>query len=133
MTIAGETSMEKNNEVILAIILESSKGIRSFTRSWTKLHQFFYKISQDPKYSDLFEDLLFDTNGPIPFSEEIDEILGELQLSGIIGSPNPVLKVYSINVTYSDIEKRIDDFYTLPDEVMDNIKDIASKFSSELT
>ena len=121
--------MVSNNDIIMAIILESSNKIQSFKRSLTSIHQFFFDISINPEFSSLLGDLLFDTNGQSPFCEELDEILTELQSCDIIGSPNPFLKDYTIKVKKTDLWDDI--FYFNPD-VEEMIKKIAKEFSNKL-
>jgi len=77
----------------------------------------------------MFDDLLFDTNGGYPFCEKLDEILSEFQLSGIIGSKNPILKEYSIDIGGIE-EKEVYD-YVSPKDVP-NIKKLADLFVSNL-
>jgi hypothetical protein len=121
--------MVSNNDIITAIILESSNEIQSFKRSWTSIHQFFYDISKTPGFSTIFEDLLFDTNGQSPFCEELDEILTELQSCDIIGSPNPFLKDYTIKIKKTNLNK---DVFSFNPEVEELIKKIANEFSNKL-
>ena len=121
--------MVSNNDIITAIILESSNEIQSFKRSLTSIHQFFYDISTTSRFSSLFEDLLFDTNGQSPFCEELDEILTELQSCDIIGSPNPFLKDYTIKIKKSNL---INDIFSFEPEVEGLIKKIANEFCNKL-
>jgi len=124
--------MADADKVILKIILESSEKIDSFTRRWTDLHQFFYDISRDPKYTSLFDDLLFDTNGPFPFCSEIDEILSGIHLSGIIGTPNPVMEAYSINVKKSEVEGSLAGVFPFTDAEEGMIQEITGRFVAQL-
>lgn len=117
------------NEIITAIILESSDNIESFNRSLRQIHKFFYDISINPKYSNLFEGLYFDTNGQYPFSETLDEILTDLQSCGIIGSSNPLLKEYTIKIKQKDLKKGIFQFYPSTESL---IKEISTEFSAKL-
>ena len=121
--------MVSNDDIIMAIILESSNEIRSFKRSLKSIHKFFYDMSLRPDFSSLFEHLLFDTNGQSPFCEELDEILTELQSCDIIGSPNPALKEYTIKIKKTDLDGEIFSFDSKVDEL---IKKIATNFSREL-
>jgi hypothetical protein len=126
----SEQKESKNSEsnIILAIIFEASDNIKSFKRSWTELHSFFYEMKKSNEFSALFEDFLFDNNGPYPYCEKIDEIFSEFQLTGIISSPNPILKEYMIN-----IKKNLTDEIVIPLNVeSDEIKKIATLFSQKL-
>lgn len=120
--------MVSNNDIVMAIILESSNQIRSFKRGLTSIHQFFFDISINPEFSSLLENLLFDTNGQSPFCEELDEILTELQSCDIIGSPNPFLKDYTIKVKKSNLNTNVFSF----DPGIENlIKKMANDFSNK--
>lgn len=121
--------MVSNDDIIMAIILESSNEIQSFSRSLTSIHQFFYDISITSEFSSLFKDLLFDTNGQSPFCEELDEILTELQSCDIIGSPNPFLKDYTIKIKKTELR---DDIFSFKPDVEELIIKIAKDFSNKL-
>ena len=121
--------MVSNDDIIMAIILESSNEIQSFSRSLTSIHKFFYDISTNSEFSSLLKDLLFDTNGQSPFCEELDEILTELQSCDIIGSPNPFLKDYTIKIKKTDLR---DDIFSFNPDVEEMIKKIAKDFSNKL-
>lgn len=121
--------MVSNDDIIMAIILESSNDIHSFKRSLKSIHKFFYDMSIIPDFSSLFENLLFDTNGQSPFCEELDQILTELQSCDIIGSPNPFLKEYTIKIAKTDFDSKI---FSFDPKVEDLIKKIATQFSFEL-
>ena len=124
--------MADADKVILKIILESSEKIDSFTSRWTDIHQFFYDISRDSKYTSLFDDLLFDTNGPFPFSSEIDEILSGIYVSGIIEIPNPVKEAYSINVKKSEVEGSLAGFFPFTGVEEGMIQEITDRFVTQL-
>ena len=121
--------MISNDDIIMAIILESSNEIDSFNRSLKSIHKFFYDMSIIPEFSNLFENLLFDTNGQSPFCEELDEILTELQSCDIIGSPNPFLKEYTIKIRKTDLDNKL---FSFDPKVEELIKKISTKFSCEL-
>lgn len=121
--------MVSNDDIIMAIILESSNEIKSFKRSLRSIHKFFYDMSKNPDFSSLFENLLFDTNGQSPFCEELDEILTELQSCDIIGSPNPFLKEYTIKIKKPNLDNTI---FSFDPKVKVLIKEIATNFSNEL-
>lgn len=54
----------------------------NFTISDKKIHTSFYNLQK--KYPELFPNLLFDTNGAFPYSEELSRIFFELYRSGIL-------------------------------------------------
>lgn len=73
------------------------------------VHRFFWTLAQDDKTKPFVVDLLFDANGNYPYSEQIDELLQEFQLSGVLSRPNPTYKYNDIAITsrsYADEFKR---------------------------
>lgn len=116
-----------NRDMIRAIISKSSA--KSFKRNWTKIHAFFFGIKSDSSFGYLFEDLMFDTNGPYPYCEELETILSEFQSTGIIGSHNPALRDYTINISEEDFEQTTT---ALRRNDKDKIEEISRKFSEEL-
>jgi hypothetical protein len=52
------------------------------------------------KFSPLFDDfiILFDINGLSPFCEHLQYIFSDFRYSGIVGSINPILGEYTINI-----------------------------------
>jgi hypothetical protein len=127
--INGKKQVDKGTEILLAMLLESSGKIKSFKRSWTKVHSFFFEMKQTEEFSDLFIDFLFDTNGPYPYCEKLDEILSEFQLTGIIGSSNPMLREYLINVNKQDTK---DLSFSLSAEELSKIEKLANAFSKNV-
>lgn len=51
-----------------------------------KIHETFYELKKD--YSTFFKNILFDTNGSNPVSEDLHQILSGFKLSGIIERNN---------------------------------------------
>ena len=47
-------------------------------------HEFFYKLKLYPRNDSFVEELMFDTNGTYPTSAQIDVILRQFHLSGIL-------------------------------------------------
>lgn len=60
------------------------------------IHVFFWGLSREPETEPLVGGLLFDTNGTYPYSLEIDELLQEFQLSGLLARPNPTYRYNDI-------------------------------------
>jgi hypothetical protein len=48
------------------------------------LHIIFSKLKNNPKYTELFKDIIFDNSGIIPFSDELDEVLFRMEISNLI-------------------------------------------------
>lgn len=73
------------------------------------VHGFFWTLAQDDTTKPFVVDLLFDANGNYPYSEQIDELLQEFQLSGVLSRPNPTYKYNDIAITsrsYADEFKK---------------------------
>lgn len=74
---------------------------KCFKAAHKQLHSFFWKIKQDTNSRDFVKDILFDSNGNFPHSDQIDELLQEFQLSGILSRPNPTYRFNDISITSS--------------------------------
>jgi hypothetical protein len=72
---------------------------KCFRAARKELHRFFWRIRQDDRRKVFVEALLFDTNGNYPHCQEIDELLQEFQLSGVLSRPNPTYKYNDIAIT----------------------------------
>ena len=83
--------------------LVEASGKKSFLNVHRTLGSFFYNAYKNPKTTDLFEDILFiDTLG-YPSSNQLDDTIRLLQLSGLICRPNPIYHTNTINVTTVDV------------------------------
>lgn len=91
-------------ELLLSLFadLANDKNFKPcFKASHKVLHQFFWEFSQDEETKPFVADVLFDANGNYPYSYQIDELLQEFQLSGVLSRPNPTYKYNDIAVTSS--------------------------------
>jgi hypothetical protein len=89
---------------LLALVadLAQDKNFRAcFKAAHRELHLFFWKLKQAADYMPFVEDLLFDANGNFPHCEQLDELLQEFQLSGVLSRPNPTYKFNDICITNS--------------------------------
>lgn len=89
---------------LLALIadLAADRKLRPcFKAAHRQLHVFFWELTQSERTLPFVEDLMFDTNGSYPQSEQIDDFLQELQLSGILSRPNPTYRYNDIAITSS--------------------------------
>jgi len=76
-----ETDIIQKQANLIRAILNLS-GLEKITANSGKIHKVFYDLKQEfPEY---FKRLMFDTNGHIPVSEDLDEILFTFKLSGRI-------------------------------------------------
>lgn len=95
------TASTDTRKFILALIVDL-EGDRNFNRCFKaahrELHHFFWKVKQAPESANFVEDLLFDINGNYPHCDQIDELLQELQLSGVLSRPNPTYRYHDIGV-----------------------------------
>jgi len=74
---------------------------KCFKGAHRELHEFFWRLTRDEQSRPFVEELLFDTNGNYPHSDQIDEVLQEFQLSGVLSRPNPTYKYNDIGITTS--------------------------------
>lgn len=89
-------------ELLLSLFadLANDKNFKPcFKASHKSLHQFFWEYSQGEQTKPFVADVLFDTNGNYPYSDQIDELLQEFQLSGVLSRPNPTYKYNDVAIT----------------------------------
>ena len=84
-------------DVVLALFASISDA-KTFTNNRHQLHQTFYNLSREPKYRSYLSELRFSHRTGYPYSDELDEILGSLQLTGVLGRFNPMYQVNIINI-----------------------------------
>jgi len=101
--IPDKMSDERKDEIIESIksyramddpvlyVLALLPGER-FTSDTRKLHCGFYKLKKE--YPDFFEDILFDTNGLFPYSEDIEQVFFRFGVSGVLGRLPPFYNAY---------------------------------------
>ncbi len=83
----------------LLVDLENDRNFnRCFKAAHRELHHFFWQVKQAQRSACFVEDLLFDINGNYPHCDQIDELLQELQLSGVLSRPNPTYRYHDIGV-----------------------------------
>jgi len=69
---------------------------RRFKSGHRDVHRFFWRLSQAETTRVFVAQLLFDVNGNYPYSSQIDELLQEFQLSGLLARPNPTYRYNDI-------------------------------------
>lgn len=84
---------------LVSDVAEDKNYKKCFISNHKEVQLFFYGLKTNPRYKLFVQDLLFDTNGNYPHCDEIDELLQEFQLSGIISRPNPTYKFNDIDIT----------------------------------
>jgi hypothetical protein len=100
---ASQASLE-SRKFLLALVADLTQDenyLPCFKAAHREMHLFFWQLNQNPEYRPFVEDLLFDTNGNFPHCEQIDELLQEFQLSGILSRPNPTYRFNDITITSS--------------------------------
>ena len=130
-TETSTSQMSRKFLIALFADLASDKNFkRCFKDAHRELHRFFWAIKQNERSKYFVEDLLFDRNGTFPHSEEIDELLQEFQLSGILSRPNPTYKYNDIAITNSPFAEEFRNSLTA--EQKDLYEEILKKFKEEL-
>lgn len=101
----GESKTSQISRQLLLALLTDLAGDKNYKRCFKaahkELHYFFWNLKSKESSKYFVEDLLFDTNGNFPHSEQIDELLQEFQLSGILSRPNPTYRYNDITITQS--------------------------------
>lgn len=101
MPPAPEASLDARKLLLaLFVDLATDKNYRNcFKAAHRELHQFFWRLKQDELSRPFVDNLLFDSNGNYPHCEQVDELLQEFQLSGVLSRPNPTYKYNDIAIT----------------------------------
>jgi len=100
MASTSEMSLD-TRKLLLALFVDVTQDRNfkpCFKAAHRELHQFFWRLKQDKRFKPFVQDLLFDTNGNYPHCEQIDELLQEFQLSGVLSRPNPTYKYNDIAI-----------------------------------
>lgn len=99
------TKSQRSRGFLLALLSDLANDYlnykKCFKAAHKELHYFFWNLKNNESSKYFVEDLLFDTNGNFPHSEQIDEFLQEFQLSGILSRPNPTYRFNDITITKS--------------------------------
>lgn len=111
--------------------LAHDKNFKNYFKAAHKeVHLFFWKLKQELRYKPFVEEFLFDTNGTYPHCDQIDELLQEFQLSGILSRPNPTYKYNDIAIT--DIFSGKDFKSVLLGDQKKNYEEILESFKQKL-
>jgi hypothetical protein len=101
------------------LIFRKKRGEENFSSNHEKLHNCFFSLKE--KYPDYFKRLRFNRNGHYPISEDLDSILQDFQIAGIINKTNPEFKTILINndnLLSERIKRRIPD---IKDDTIESI------------
>ena len=103
---------------------------RCFKAAHREVHQFFWQLKQRQESKPFVGELLFDTNGSYPHCEQLDELLQEFQLAGVLTRPNPTYRYNDIAITGSP---SVEEFKAALSGELRNIYDrILDEFKREL-
>ncbi len=95
--MAPETPRELIKNILA--FLNPDKGLPD---SQTEIHLFFFNLKN--KYPKLMSKIFFTDDPNYPFSQEVDQVLINLQDSSFLARPNPALNKYVVKF---DSQKRI--------------------------
>jgi hypothetical protein len=127
------TTSTDTRKFLLALIVDlaDDRNFRAcFKAAHRDLHYFFWRLKQSPPSACFVEDLLFDTNGNYPHCDRIDELLQELQLSGVLSRPNPTYRYHDIAVRENPSATEFK--ASLSPEQMRSYKQIVEDFKRDL-
>jgi len=131
--IAVSNTSQVARKFLLALLsdLAGDKNYRRcFKAAHKELHYFFWKIKQKANSMEFIKDLLFDTNGNFPHSGQIDELLQEFQLSGILSRPNPTYRYNDIAIDHNPSAEEFKN--NLTPEQKTRYEEILKEFKKEL-
>ncbi len=112
----------------LVVNLVKACGKREFVNDHRKLGRFFYNASLASETAALFEDVLFNDSLGYPSSNKLDEVFRDMQLTGIIGRPNPMYMTNTINLS----PVNVDDLHFKSESEMPQFKQLLTMFTCEL-
>ncbi len=127
------TASTDTRKFLLALIVDLAidKNFRPcFKAAHRDLHHFFWRLKQAQPSACFVEELLFDTNGNYPHCDQIDELLQELQLSGVLSRPNPTYRYHDIGVQESPSAAEFK--ASLSPEQMESYKQVVEDFKRDL-
>jgi hypothetical protein len=100
MATSSVTSVDER-KFLLSLLVDLTSDLnykRCFKAAHRDLHQFFWLLKKDAELKNFVQNLLFDINGNYPHSDQIDELLQEFQLSGVLSRPNPTYRYNDITI-----------------------------------
>jgi hypothetical protein len=127
------TASTDTRKFLLALIVDlalDKNFLNCFKAAHRELHHFFWRLKQAKPSACFVEDLLFDTNGNYPHCDQIDELLQELQLSGVLSRPNPTYRYHDIGVRESP--SATDFKESLSAEQRESYKQVVADFKRDL-
>ncbi|MCX7427626.1 MAG: hypothetical protein NTW96_18600 [Planctomycetia bacterium] len=128
------TAATDTRKFLLALLvdLENDKNFSPprFRAAHRDLHHFFWQVKQNQQSACFVQDLLFDTNGNFPHCDQIDELLQELQLSGVLSRPNPTYRYHDIGIHESP--SAVEFKGSLSPEQMKSYEQVVKDFKREL-
>ena len=132
MSAPSDVSIDTRKFLLaLFVDLATDKNFKPcFRAAHRDLHQFFWSLKQDDRSKGFVEDSLFDTNGNYPHSDQIDELLQEFQLSGVLSRPNPTYRFNDIAITKG--ESRDDFLKRLPADQKEEYQEVLNRFKQDL-
>lgn len=121
------TQSYQNQTLIIGALLSEFSIQRSskINNYYDKIHSCFYTLKKS--YPEYFSRLVFDENGLFPYSEDLDNIIQDLQGSGLINKLNPHFNTIIINKSALKkfIKENTQSFSSLPSH--SSIKKIVSE------
>ncbi len=127
------TASTDTRKFLLALLVDLALD-RNFNKCFKaahrELHHFFWRLKKDQRFACFVEDLLFDTNGNYPHCDQIDELLQELQLSGVLSRPNPTYRYHDIGIGESPSATEFK--ASLSPEQMNSYKLVVEEFKRDL-
>lgn len=127
------TASTDARKFLLALLVDLAGDLnfnRCFKAAHRELHHFFWRVKQNQRSACFVEDLLFDTNGNYPHCDQIDELLQELQLAGVLSRPNPTYRYHDIGIHESPSAGEFK--ASLSPEQMESYKQVLEDFKRDL-
>lgn len=121
-------SMTYQDQAILIkfVLANISKRQTEIKNYYKEIHTKFFELKQN--YPNYFSRLFFNENGHIPYSEDLDAIIQDFQVAGVVNKLNPGFNTLIINkIDSSEVEAKIKT--ELPEIQISDLKAICSDIS----
>ena len=87
------------DDFVNAVIFES--GVEEIPKKRAFMHRAFFALKKKFPEQEQLSGLIFDTSGPVPFSDTLDAILFRQEMAGMLPTPNPKYGCHIIRDTES--------------------------------
>lgn len=116
-------SYQQQSFIIANILYLYSSKKNEIKNYYSNIHNAFYQLKL--KHPTFFDRLFFDTNGHLPYSKDLNDIIQDFQVSGLVNKLNPGFNTLIINKKETEnlIRKSSNDFPEMSTEELNSLVD----------